>query len=317
MAYETGVASNTIDLMNKLTAFLTTHPDLVATNDNWINHTDNEVNVYQTDADMTTSGTVMSRFFESSDKYPDQKVHASMWINYNYRDDWYHFGVAGSLTYSEKSGVTGQYGSSSNKYALAWHDEMPYWFIANGHRFIVIFKVSTNYEGLYVGLITPSGTDREYPRGIFIGGSDRVGSRKWTTQEANGRSSFWRPVGANNDTYPTNATLLTPFSRWDHASNANSNFPSGNAWPNYRLYMQPMNANYYLNRTVDGSYILEDITIFNWSEGNYYGTLDGVYRVSGFQMSQGNIITVDGSQYLCVALAGLTDYNNWGAIKLE
>lgn len=52
-----------------------------------------------------------------------------------------------------------------------WNAAIPYWFIANGRRVIVVAKVSTNYESAYLGYITPYASPGQFPYPLAVGGS--------------------------------------------------------------------------------------------------------------------------------------------------
>ncbi len=52
-----------------------------------------------------------------------------------------------------------------------WNAAMPYWFRANGRSFSFGVKVSTSFEGGYLGFILPYATPSQYPYPLAVGGS--------------------------------------------------------------------------------------------------------------------------------------------------
>ena len=177
----------------------------------------------------------------------------------------------------------------------------------------MITKVSNNYEVFYGGLFTPTGTDLEYPYPLFIGGSDRFPSRKWSTQGADSRRGFWVPQGSNTSDGWSISKFLTPQGMWMYIAN---NTAIATGVPN--AYTRPYHGGNYIGKTFDGLYMLEDVTIeSDFVSWNTYGTLDGVHRITGYQNSSGNTAVINGDTYLCVAAAGNEGSNDYAAILLK
>ena len=320
MAYVTGTATNCVDLINKLEDFLTTNPTLVAANQQWVCFKDNEVMPYSRTMSLDTSGNGMYRFFKGPGNAGTDEVYVNLLLAYNKGSDWYQIWAMGASRYSPKNTIQGQFnapvwGGAYNQwsYMPVWEKAMQYWFIANGRRFIVVVKVSNNYEVFYGGLFTPTGTDLEYPYPLFIGGSDRLPSRKWSTQGTDSRRGFWNSQGNSDNAGMTIGKFLTPQGTWMYAAN-NTSINTG--VPN--AYIQPYHGNIYVGKTFDGLYMLEDITIESaFVAWNTYGTFDGVYRITGYQNSSGNTAVINGDTYLCIAAAGNEGVNDYAAILLK
>ena len=314
MAYVTGTATDCIDLINKLEDFLTTNPALVAANQQWECFKDNEVMPYSRTMALDTSGDGMYRFFKGKGNAGTDEIYVNLMLAYNKGSDWYQLWGIGASRYTKKNNMQTQFNATPRwTYMPVWEKPMDYWFVANGRRFIVVVKVSNNYEVFYGGLITPSGTDLEYPYPLFIGGSDRAPGRKWSTQDTSGRCGFWNPLGVNDSSAYTMSHLLTPDGTWMFLAN-NTSFYGGV----FQGYTRPYNTGAYVGKTLDGLYILEDISfISNYLRWNNFGTFDGVYRITGYQNSSGNTAVVNGDTYLCVAAAGTQGHNYYAAILLK
>lgn len=320
MAYVTGTATDCIDLINKLEDFLTTNPTLVAANQQWVCYKDNEVEPYARTMPLDTNGFGMFRFFKGQGDSQTDAIYVNLKLAYNKASDYYQLWSMGASRYSPKNNIQTQFNApiwSGTQpqwaYMPVWEKSMQYWFVANGRRFIVIVKVSNNYEVFYGGLFTPSGTDLEYPYPLFVGGSDRLPFRKWSTQGADSRRGFWTSQGNNDSAGMSISKFMTPQGQWMYIAN-NTSIATG--VPN--AYTRPYFGGSTYAKTLDGSYILEDVSIVsNFISWNTFGTLDGVYRITGFQNSSGNTATIGGDTYLCIAAAGNEGFNDYAAILLK
>lgn len=193
---------------------------------------------------------------------------------------------------------------------LLWNQEIKYWFVASGRRFIVIAKVSTTYASMYGGFILPYGLPSEYPYPIAAGAS-AAGDARWSDQSGD-HSSFWNPAGANAE--PDRSSLY--LRRTDGSFDAFKNIsPSGGqtyAW----TYPYRFLLNY--RTSPDGSYALQPVVLYSANGGgNVAGELDGVFSVSGFNNASENTIEIDGKTYLVAQSGFRTTSNDYAAILLE
>lgn len=193
-------------------------------------------------------------------------------------------------------------------YGLMWNQDIKYWFIASGRRFIVIAKISTTYASLYGGFALPYGLPSEFPYPIMAGGNSGNNVR-WSDQTT-ANSSFWNPSILGSQT--TTSLLMR---RTDGAIDAFANITNTSeafAWTYPYRYL----LNY--RTSPDGSYALQPVVLYSSNgDGNVIGELDGVMAVSGFNNASENVITVDGDDYLVVQGGFRTTANDYAAIRLE
>lgn len=80
-----------------------------------------------------------------------------------------------------------------------WASSIPYWFIVNERRIIVVAKVSTTFQMCYLGWFLPYASPGQYPYPMLIGGScgGQGGSRSGV---ATFNRAFWGPYQANDTT---------------------------------------------------------------------------------------------------------------------
>lgn len=210
----------------------------------------------------------------------------------------------------------GQVGMTTIGYHPIWDAAMPYWFMANGQRAIVVTKVSTVYTASYVGKFLPYGAPSEYPQPYFA--SSPLGSNtRWSSNSENFRA-FFDPG--------QHGYVLMPSGTWYAVSNfkdvngaekdqETSNF----VWP----YQGYVTGNYTreryreLRENLDGSYPLFPLTLVTENPtAEPLGELDGAYAVPAFSAAAEDTITVGADTYLMVPNAFRSQRYHYAAIKL-
>lgn len=302
MAVEIGTASGHIDLLNKLVTFLTTNAELVSLGQNW------DVMSTQSSNEPSDGGAVY--YLRGPGLAGQDAIHVQMFTRSNPAADWYNIRIHGAAGFNPDSVplYTGQPGYlDTNVSMLLWNQATPYWFIANGRRFIVVAKVSTVYQSCYAGFILPLAPPSEFPYPLAIGGMLN-GDARWSSDHGS-HLSFTNP---NNTLY-----LLRPDLTWlgfQNYSAGSGNFLNGvanhNVWPTrIRTTARP---------APDGTYALTPLVLrTNASGGNVYGELDGVRSISGFGNASENIQVINGVSWLTVQDGFRTTENHYFAVALE
>lgn len=219
--------------------------------------------------------------------------------------------------YSEGLGDFEQPGTSVVRYMALWDTAIPYWFIANGQRLIVVAKISTNYLSSYVGKFLPYGTPGEYPLPYYLGTPSSAFDRY--SVESNYVRNFFDPS--------VTSLILHPSGAWWEAGNF-IEIGGESTMNNSYGFMWPYSANIHnsvqkdrwreLRNNLDGSYtrfplrLLGDLPSYDW-----YGELDGAFAISGFSAASEDIITESGVDYLVVQDIHRTNRYNYCAIALE
>jgi hypothetical protein len=191
---------------------------------------------------------------------------------------------------------------------------LPYWFIANGRRVVVVVKVSTNYELAYLGLINEYASPSQFPYPLAVGGSMNwaaspppVGDGRWRWSY-NGNEHIGFPFGSQtpaND-IPAQLKLRRPDGVW--RGFAASFGGGGGVWP----YGQGALA---VRENLDGSYSLIPILLTE-DAPNCFGEPDGVAFVTGYNQVSENTVTINRVQWLVVQNIFRTTEHDYCAVKL-
>lgn len=271
MAIETGTASNHKDLLNKLETFLTG----LASNP-WV------ANRFTTDDEL---------FLQGEGSSGNDQIYCSIKINESIASDYFNWSLAGAIAYSAIDDQVNQPGASPLVYTSFWDDTMPYWFVANGRRFIVIAKVSTTYHGLHCGFILPYGTPNQYPYPLWIGGETNGSTKRWSSTNLR---MFWDPVFAGTYLRRIDGQWLDIYN-FGTAENAQL---ARNIQP-----YQTFNANLF--RTVGtglppgGEYPLFPLQIIeNIPTLSIIGEIEGCFAISGFSNAAENTVTVNANNHV-------------------
>lgn len=179
-----------------------------------------------------------------------------------------------------------------------WNQPIPYWLVGHAGRLIVLAKVGTVFQMLYLGLGLPPATEAQYPYPLIVGGCGISPTSLYSATGA-GNSMYWANVGLNG-------TISRPGGDWDQIGpgacplkGVTSDFTST------------------IVTCLDGSYLPEEIFITDSLRASVYGAFDGVYRVSGFGNSAENIITIDSVNYIVIPDVYRITTGDFCAVKLQ
>jgi hypothetical protein len=253
-------------------------------------------------------------------------VGASIFSNvgadyYNWRLGGYT-GFDASLAFNVQPGYVGGPGQSSPSPVLPlWNSTIPFWFVANGRRVIVIAKVSTVYASCYLGFISSYMAPGAFPYPLAVGGSLAFNSSEPAATSTNWR---WSYTGAEMAAFPIGRTttivldsesvirLRLPSGFWRGFSSANLNSPQGAIWP----YGWVTPSNWDWRPDLDGGYSLLPVVLSDETP-NVYGELEGVKAVTGFSQSVENTVTVAGIPHLVVQNVFRNTKSDFFAVRLS
>lgn len=192
---------------------------------------------------------------------------------------------------------------------------LPYWFIANGRRVVVVVKASTNYELAYLGYVNAYASPSQFPYPLAVGGSMNwavapppVGDVRWRWSY-NGNEHIGFPFGcqvSSNDV-PPQLKLRRPDGVWRGFA-ASLGAGGGGVWP----YGQ---GSLGVRENLDGSYSLIPILLTEDSP-NAFGELDGVAFCTGYNQVSENTVTVSRIPWLVVQNIFRTTAHDYCAVKL-
>jgi hypothetical protein len=307
MAFSTGTATGHADLMVRLVTFLTA---TLPVGQRWTAL-----------EDKVESGVDRLLYFRAPGLAGTDEIFTQLYHYQSIGSDYYNWGFRGQTGHISANLRTAQPGVSSPAYMLLWQNSIPYWFIGNGRRVMVIARVSTVYQVMYMGFITPSASPSEYPYPLFIGGTGANSADRWSVVAETHRA-FFDPAG-NDSVSPTNsnAHLRTPGGGWRQFANRNSS--SGSIYSGGGSRIHPYNFSvleptHIFGSAYAGGYGLMPTVLFTSADGgNVFGELDGVFHVSGFSNASENLVNVSGVNHLVVQNVYRTGVYNYAAFRLE
>lgn len=218
----------------------------------------------------------------------------------NVASDYFNLRVAGFTGFTDGVAFASQPGATDSPSSLAlWQYEMPYWFVANGRRAIVVVKVSNVYQAAYLGLAEPYLDPAVFPYPLVAAGS-MIGALRWSnTTDSNHVFTHSRYTSTASDTIATMRMRL-------QSGTWRGFFVNGEPriWPDdSTLTLTESN--------VGGGFPLLPVVLTDSAPLNIYAKLDGVYRVPGFALGAETVISVGQSDYIAfqdVYRAGRGDY---------
>lgn len=226
-----------------------------------------------------------------------------------------------------------------------WNSAMPYWFRANGRSFSFGVKVSTSFEGGYLGFILPYATPSQYPYPLAVGGSliphssDR--STPWRYSYAHYRHSVfpipaswgnntslqaaglylrlpdgtWNNFGQRYDTSGTNAIVemtqaaSSPFAR--------SGLRAG-VWPTSVRNVGASAPRRDYREVLGGGYLLQPLIMHQQQPTDaVWGELEGCMAISGFSNAAENTTTFAGKNYVIFQNVTRTEVHEYWAMALD
>lgn len=327
MAYETGTATDHVDLYTKLYNFLTANTDLVTASQEW-------ANVWGATPPFT-AGETSDVMLKGPGLAGLDEVFISFRLVADDTNDRYgivirgHDGVlAGAANYAD------HINTSPFMHVALLNGAMDYWLVANGRRFVLVVKTSTNYGVLYGGLIRPFATPAGYPYPIAIGGSMNTTGLRWS-DESHRHTHFVNPGprasgdSGFNSSVSTGSTLRIrlPSGEWrGFRNNSDGSFNGdwGYTFP-WRPEALAPNEAFMANdrQLLGGGYLLtpvcalvNDTTSVGQVKGSL-GAFDGIFHVAGFGNSAENTVTIDTKTYLVVQNAFRTNFDDYWALLLE
>jgi hypothetical protein len=305
----TGTASNYLDLLNRLIAFLTTDATLTGLAQNWTllassssgyNHTDNAV----------VNNVEFEAYLQAPGLSTTEEIFIQLQAYQNAGSGYFNWRMRGAAGYEVSSDWFSQPGASPSVFIYLWNAPIPYWFIANGQRVIVIAQVGTEFEHAYLGKFLPDGTSGQYPYPLFVGGTggDPLGNfgsndagapNRAFSDVTNFHSAFWDPTCAF--VCDVDGTW-SPWLHYVNGADTHSSLTLNSIWPYIDGAAGPLSPGgmFYIVQNLDGSYPLLPTRLEQtYPSINIAGSLDGVYATTGAGNSSTSAITVGSDTYLC------------------
>lgn len=207
-----------------------------------------------------------------------------------------------------------------------WNAAIPYWFIANGRRVIIVAKVSTNYESAYLGWITPYASPGQFAYPLAVGGSMAWGSTEPASNSTNWRFSY---TGVEHQAFPKSQTsaggglsgqlrLRRPDGLWRGFSTTYSISYIGCMWPYGGASVNSMMTDTRPN--LDGSYPMFPIVLTEDAGSgttNVFGEFDGVRATTGHNNAAENTVVEGRDTWLVVQNTSLTTKTDYFCVRMD
>ncbi len=241
--------------------------------------------------------------------------------------DYFNWELAGFDGYNAASEWYAQPNRQSGLYLPLVNSSIPYWFICNGRRVIVIAKVGSQYETAYMGLIDPYFTPGQLPYPLALGGSLAFTSPPlWN-------STTWKYTNAsNNHRAPTHSDPGSAFGSGGSVLVSHLRLrKSDGSWagffasrnddflnaPSDEHWIWPYEGDFNLLDTdLDGGTARFPVVLMH-NAPNVYGQLDGISAISGQGLTAESLLTTGPVSHLVVLNINRTDRNDFLAVGLD
>jgi hypothetical protein len=284
MPYTSGTAANYKDLLAVMATF--------AAANGWVVLEQSETKVYLKGTGLAGLDEIYCGV-ETYEDPPNNRYNWQMVGSWGYR--------AGRTL--SKHPVSSNAAGTNLVVGYLWNSPIPYWMVANGRRIIVCAKIGTTYQQMHLGLLTVPATDAQYPYPLLIGGSGNS-----LAQNSSGTLySFWA-----NTPYSV-SRLSCPGGSWG-SHYVGNDFSPNPYWKATTFNVSNISS---MVTSPDGSYLLEPIYLEAYSYGNIFGQIEGLYRVTGFNNTAENIITVEGVNYMVFPDGSRSGYGDYCALRLN
>lgn len=315
MSVATGTATDYDDLLDRLVTFLTTDATLTGLGQNWTKLADTAVGYTNSHGDAVV--------YEVYLKAPGLSTTEAIYVQlqaFNSSGYW-NWRMRGATGYNSGQPWASQPGASPDTFLSLWNASIPYTFIANGQRVVVIAQVGTVFESAYLGKFLPYGQPSQYPYPLFIGGTSIV------------HNTLASDVTGNHSAFfdPTTAYVYWVDGSWQAFQNVsaaglgtNPDYTGRQVWP--YIYGGAATEPTWMQPNLDGTYPLFPTRLEMYSStfpatgsttppANALGELDGVFFVPGVSITSGTTITISGVTYLVLQNCFRTAENSFAAIK--
>lgn len=307
---------------------------------------------------LDASGDVANHFgseviFQAPGTSGTDEIYTGIRSEYDDAQGWYNLFLNGYTGYDsnepswfEQPGALPGSGSpniAENPMVPCWDTNMDYWFAASGRSFRFGVKVSTTFEGGYLGFILPYATPSQYPYPLAVGGSlIPTGSRgpEWRySYNSYVHSVFTTPAGEGSTSELDAATLYirAPEGEWrsvaQRVTGSNpdtiTNMQVGDVYP--FSFSGPASIVYptgvHSTSTTDnslpyrellnGGYVLQPTIIITRLPSLFvFGELEGVFIISGFNNAAENTTVFDSVNYIIFQNAARTEVQEFWSLAL-
>ncbi|MFQ0995545.1 hypothetical protein GYW75_03765 [Gilliamella sp. ESL0232] len=293
MAYQSGIADNEIDLLDKLNLFLTTDSELVKTGDNWT-----EIYSGETAATATIAKR-KSYAWSAPGATAGNNIYVACKTDNRISNDTYNLYFCGGTYFNvelinQPNDIFSGMLNRTQVGLFADNNPLHYWFFANNRRFIVVTKMTTVYSSCYCGFMLPNALPNEYPYPLVIAGSCNNELQRYSIT-----TDYFASI---IDPRINHFYVFTPAQSWQQ-------FYGSKGSQTKLVYPRGIEKFYYygnkkinvLTASPDSYSPLYPVSIVDVTKGatQFWGALDGVYWVPGLsRAAEDTISTDDGREFI-------------------
>lgn len=276
-----GTASDYLDLIDRLQAFLSGDTNLIAAGQAW------EVLDYGgpvVDTELYLRGPGLAG---------TDNIFVGLRAYENAGADWYNIALRPFLGWLDSASWATQPGAGPERGVTAWNQPIPYWFAANGRRFVVGYRVSTVDQVFHGGLLTPYATPLQFSIPMMVAGTMTAANTfRWSSENTDHRLFTHGGSGALRPLRFVEGTYLTDLDTW------------------------PFSLGGPFRETFMDHYPLLPIVFSRATGPAIFGEVDGLYWIPGFEQASGNTFTHEGDDYIVLQNVFRTGINDYIAMRL-
>lgn len=304
MAWTSGIATDYLDLLDKLRVFLTS--TMTPAGERWTAlawvTTPYAAATYTYERELYLRGPGLAGADE---------IYVNLRAFKNVATDVYNWDLRGAVGYQAGIDFAAQPGVSPAVYQHLRNAAIPYWIVANGRRFVVVANVSTVYEACAGGFFLPYATPGQYPYPLLVGGTSSSAAARFSSASGD-HGVFCDPARTALRVRLPDGTWADFYNWYESAGRSGVDSASVHTvWPGG--WSPPLRDN------VDGSYALLPLILQTPGNGTkqLLGEIDACFWVSGFGAAAEDLVTVGGVDHLVVQDTFRTARTNYWALRLE
>lgn len=196
-----------------------------------------------------------------------------------------------------------------------WAGSIPFWFVADGRRVVVVAKVNTVYQAAYLGTADALIDPTAFPYPLVVGGTV-VRTLPYNSPDATNNSCFAIP-GNTSWSHTAHLLMRTPANdRWTRYTTSYEYTDYGVVHPFY-VGSQWVNGMSNLSPNLDGSRPLFPITLSPFSSQDIAAQLAGVHAVPGEGLSSEQRLRVGPIEHLVVQNVMRTGNGDYFTVALD
>jgi hypothetical protein len=240
--------------------------------------------------------------------------------------DYFNWELAGFDGYLASSAWYQQAGHHGKCYLPLWDASIPYWFVVDGRRVVVVAKLNTQYEVAYLGFVDPYFTPDQWPYPLAIGGALAFGPSipawndiawRWSNISNNHRALTHSDPGTQTYTEPEYRQFRAR--QWagswlGYMGTSGDDIPYANEdahfiWPAACGLM-------LLDPNLDGGYTRWP-AMLNAATPNTIGEISGIAVVSGQDLTAETLINDGAIEWIAFHNIYRTDRDDFLAVALD